>query len=83
MKKKQLGFLVWVIYLLIILLRCSDDIFPMPKGRDFWRDFSVGLGLSAHHGRHAVYPDSACAFCRHLRHGSYLKVHHYLSVVSV
>jgi len=86
MKKKQLGFLVWVIYLLIILLPLlAMMIFPMPKGRDFWRDFSVGLGfVGLTMAGMQFIPTARLRFLSNTFDMDHIyKVHHYLSVVSV
>jgi hypothetical protein len=46
MNKKRMRILVIVTYVLIMLLPLIVLlVFPMPPGRDFWRDFSVALGF--------------------------------------
>ena len=86
MKKKNLRFLVWAIYLLIVLLPLIVMmVFPMPKGRDFWRDFSVGLGFVglAMAGLQFI-PTARLRFLSDVFDMDHVyKVHHYLSVVSV
>src|SRR4030042_2139821 len=46
MKKQTIRFIALIIYLLLIFLPLIVVIlFPMPPGREFWRDFSVILGF--------------------------------------
>jgi predicted ferric reductase len=86
MKKKNLRLLVWVVYLLIVLLPLIVMmVFPMPKGRDFWRDFSVGLGFVglAMAGMQFI-PTARLRFLSDIFDMDHVyKVHHYLSIVSV
>jgi len=86
MEKKKLGLLVWAVYLLIILLPLIVMmVFPMPKGRDFWRDFSVGLGFVglAMAGMQFI-PTARLRFLSDIFDMDHVyKVHHYLSIVSV
>lgn len=86
MRKKQLRLLVWVFYLLIVLLPLLVMIiFPMPKGRDFWRDFSVGLGFVglAMAGLQFI-PTARLHFLADIFDMDHIyKVHHFLSIVSV
>lgn len=86
MEKKKLGLLVWAVYLLIILLPLIVMmVFPMPKGRDFLRDFSVGLGFVglAMAGMQFI-PTARLRFLSDIFDMDHVyKVHHYLSIVSV
>lgn len=86
MKKKQLRLLVSVIYLLIVLLPLIVMmVFPMPKGRSFWRDFSVGLGFAglAMAGLQFI-PTARLNFLGNVFDmGHVYKIHHLLSIVSV
>ena len=84
--KKKLRLLVWAVYLLIVLLPLIVMmIFPMPKGRDFWRDFSVGLGFVglAMAGMQFI-PTARLHFLSDIFDMDHVyKVHHYLSIISV
>jgi len=86
MKKKELRLLIWIIYLLIVLLPLIIMlVFPMPGGRDFWRDLSVGLGFVglAMAGLQFI-PTARLRFLADtFDMDTVYKVHHYLSIVSV
>jgi len=86
MKKKELRLLIWTIYLLIVLLPLIIMlVFPMPGGRDFWRDLSVGLGFVglAMAGLQFI-PTARLRFLADtFDMDTVYKVHHYLSIVSV
>ena len=86
MSNKKYGLLVWAVYLFIILLPLVVMmIFPMPKGRDFWRDFSVGLGfVGLTMAGMQFIPTARLRFLSNTFDMDHIyKVHHYLSVVSV
>jgi len=86
MNKKKFGLLVWAVYLIIIILPLVVMmIFPMPKGRDFWRDFSVGLGfVGLTMAGMQFIPTARLRFLSNTFDMDHIyKVHHYLSVVSV
>lgn len=86
MAKRKIGVLIWVVYSLIVLLPLIVMIvFPMPAGRDFWRDFSVGLGFVGLAMAGMQFIPTARLRCLSdiFDMDSVYKVHHYLSVVSV
>ena len=86
MKKKSLKLIIWIIYLLVILLPLIVMmVFPMPDGRDFWRDLSVALGFVglAMAGLQFI-PTARLRFLGNIFDMDHVyKVHHYLSVISV
>ncbi len=86
MKKKTLKLIVWIVYLLVVMLPLIVMmIFPMPDGRDFWRDLSVALGFVglAMAGVQFI-PTARLRFLGKIFDMDHMyKVHHYLSVISV
>jgi len=86
MKKKSLKLIVWIVYILVVLLPLIVMmIFPMPDGRDFWRDLSVALGFVglAMAGVQFI-PTARLRFLGKIFDMDHMyKVHHYLSVISV
>lgn len=86
MKKRTLRLLVILAYIAVVLAPLLVMmIFPMPEGRDFWRDFSVALGFVglAMAGMQFI-PTARLRFLSDMFDMDHVyKVHHYLSVVSV
>jgi predicted ferric reductase len=82
-QKKQLVLLVYFLLIfspLIVLL-----VFPMPSGRDFWRDFSVALGfVGLSMAGLQFIPTARLRFISDVFDMDHLyRLHHYLSVLSV
>ena len=86
MNKHKVRLFVLAIYLLIILLPLIVMmVFPMPAGRDFWRDLSVALGfVGLSMAGLQFIPTARLRIMADVFDMDYIyKVHHYLSVVSV
>ena len=81
--KRLLGMAAYL--LLIFLPLIVLIVFPMPPGRDFWRDFSVALGyVGLAMAGMQFLPTARLRFASDLFDMDRLyKMHHYLSVVSV
>jgi len=86
MKKKKIRLFSLALYLLLILLPLIVLIaFPMPDGRDFWRDLSVALGFVglSMAGLQFIPTARLRAMANVFDMDQIYKIHHYLSVVSV
>jgi len=86
MNKKKIKLLVLFIYILLTLLPLIVLMtFPMPEGRDFWRDFSIALGYVglAMAGMQFI-PTARLQFLSDVFDMDRIyKLHHYLSMLSV
>jgi 3-phenylpropionate/trans-cinnamate dioxygenase ferredoxin reductase subunit len=81
--KKQLALLIY--FLLIFSPLIILFLFPMPAGRDFWRDFSVALGfVGLSMAGLQFIPTARLRFLSDVFNMDQLyRLHHFLSVLSV
>lgn len=86
MKKRNKRMLALAVYLLLIFLPMIVLLaFPMPAGRDFWRDFSVALGfVGLSMAGLQFLPTARLPFLSDVFDMNRIyKIHHYLSVLAV
>ncbi len=86
MNKQTIRFLAFLFYILLIFLPLIVFfLFPMPPGREFWRDFSVMLGFVglSMAGMQFIPTARLKVFANVFDMDQIYKVHHMLSVLSV